>query len=162
MCGLYFQAHAAFHASSDVDETQSLHVEPFRDERRLRIFMEKRHRVSTNGMGFCSFPTCAPQVSPSISATPALVSSPPDEDVPTSIVPLLMNFYDLVVNDKILFGTYCNFWLCSSAHAKRNGRSREIFPLPLMAYYKLGATCKIDPSAVLKVCNLGILALNFL
>ena len=111
-------------------------------------------------LGFPPVPASEPQGSSSNSETPTHASSSPPGDVSTSIVPLLMYFYDMVISDHSSFGKYCRIWLRSSADRKRNGRSRDIYPLPLMVSEDLDATCKIDSVVLLTICNLGILALS--
>jgi hypothetical protein len=140
----------------------------------MRLFLAEHRRVYADGSGIAprsageqrvESETAAPQRLESETAARSFGAPAPSTDasaVPTTIIPLLICFYDMVISDCSSFGVYCRAWLGAGAGACTTGRNRDIFPLPLMESVMLPPTLDIDSKVFMNTCNLAVLALNFL
>ena len=82
--------------------------------------------------------------------------------VPTSFHDLMVFFCDSVMVDESSFGKYCRSWVSSRAPKSRQGRNRDIYPLPLFESGIIMPSLDFDQDLILKICNLSILGLNFM
>ena len=93
---------------------------------------------------------------------PTLKSGDEAATVPRTVLKMLEYVYHSVISDISPFGEYCRVWLNATPLESCAGRSRDIFPLPLMRQAVLPSPCEYDAKLLCDFSNLVILSLNFL
>ena len=144
----------------------------FRDDRRMRAHLARsasypadhdgvKNALPEHGIGQDGCATDAMILDPDCLGREPIVGLAPVPVVPLTTQPLFRFIYEATISDASTFGVYCRTWLCGVEDGPKLGRHRDIFPLPLMKSVPLSSSCEVGADPVLKMCNLTILALNF-